>query len=50
MSLTRLFRRLLNRNREEHSYRCIYCGDQFAKDYRDCPSCGHPYVTETDGG
>jgi rubrerythrin len=48
MSLTRLLRRLLNRNHEEDSYRCIHCGDQFAKDYHDCPSCGRPYVTEID--
>jgi lipopolysaccharide biosynthesis regulator YciM len=48
MSLTRLLRQLLNRNAEEDSYRCIHCGDQFAKDYHDCPSCGRPYVTEID--
>lgn len=48
MNPFRLFRRLLNRDSEEETYRCIHCGDQFDRNYHDCPSCGHPYVTETE--
>lgn len=44
--MKRLIRRLLGRDDESSSYRCIRCGDEFDQNYRDCPTCGEPYVAE----
>ncbi|WP_436912227.1 hypothetical protein [Halosimplex marinum] len=47
MNPMRALRRLLGRSdTDETTYRCIRCGDEFESDYRDCPTCGQPYVTE----
>ena len=26
------------------TYRCVNCGDEFERPYRECPECGGPYV------
>lgn len=40
--------RLLGGDEDDVTYRCIRCGDEFDRDYRDCPSCDHPYVSRLD--
>lgn len=30
-------------------YRCVNCGDEFERDYRECPQCGGPYLATVEG-
>jgi rubrerythrin len=48
MKMTDVVRRLLGRGDDEQDelYRCIHCGDEFERNYQECPSCGRPYVVE----
>lgn len=33
------------------AYRCVNCGEEFEREFRECPACGGPYVApvEDDG-
>ena len=35
-------------NEPEERYRCINCGADFKRHYRECPDCGGPYVVDTE--
>lgn len=48
MNVRDVVRRVLGRDEEGPTYRCIRCGDEFDRDSHDCPSCGHPYVSRVE--
>ena len=39
-------RRLVGRSEgdDPEAYRCVNCGDEFERAFRECPECGGPYL------
>ncbi|WP_202935184.1 hypothetical protein [Halorussus amylolyticus] len=49
MVLDRLRDLLDSSDDDRELYRCVNCGDEFERAFRECPACGGPYVAPVDG-
>lgn len=48
MVFKRLRRVLAHNQQDKKQYRCISCGEEYARSHSECPGCGSPFLAPID--